>query len=52
MILREAIEKRRAKEITAIRADAMKKARKAAELLKAKYGARKAILFGSLCRKA
>ena len=52
MILREAIEKRRAKEITSIRADAMKKARKAAELLKAKYGVRKVILFGSLCRKA
>ncbi|MEW6419567.1 MAG: nucleotidyltransferase domain-containing protein [Nitrospirota bacterium] len=51
MILKEAIEKRQAEEIESIRANAMEKARRVAILLKEKYGAKRVILFGSLCSK-
>ena len=52
MILKEAIEKRQAEEIESIRANAMERAKRVAILLKEKYGAKRVILFGSLCRKA
>jgi predicted nucleotidyltransferase len=51
MILKEAIEKRQAEEIESIRTNAMERARKVASLLKEKYGAKRVILFGSLCSK-
>jgi len=51
MILKEEIEKRQAKQIESLRSYAMKKAKEAAILLKEKYGAKRVILFGSLCRK-
>lgn len=52
MILKEAVEKRQAREIECIRSKAVEKAKKVAILLKEKFGAQRVILFGSLCRKA
>jgi len=52
MILKEAIEKRQAEEIESIRANAMERAKRVAILLRKKYGAKRVILFGSLCSKA
>lgn len=52
MIYREMIEKRRMKEMESIRANAISKGKKVAELLKKKYGVRRVILFGSICKKA
>jgi predicted nucleotidyltransferase len=50
MIFKEAIQKRQAEEIKAIRSDAMDKAKKIAAMLKEKYGANKVILFGSIVK--
>lgn len=52
MIQREAIEKRQAEEIESIRSDAIDMARKVAILMREKYGVKRVILFGSICRNA
>ena len=50
MILKEAIEKRQARETESIRRDAKDKAKKIAPMLKEKYGAKRVILFGSIVK--
>jgi hypothetical protein len=52
MILKEAIEKRQARETESIRRDAMDKAKKIASMLKGKYGAKRVILFGSIVKSS
>jgi len=50
MILKEAVEKRQAREIECIRSEAIEKAKKIASMLKEKYGAKRVILFGSILK--
>lgn len=52
MIYIEAIEKRQVEETASIRSDARNKAEAVARLLKEKYGVKRVILFGSICRNA
>jgi predicted nucleotidyltransferase len=52
MIFTYAIEKRQTEEAKTIRASAKERAIMAANLLKTKYGAKRVLLFGSICRNA
>ena len=51
MIYIEAIRKRHEEKMKALRTDALEKAKKITKMIRARYGAHRVILFGSLCRR-